>query len=125
MVDREIIAQNEKKQFTTMDRKIWVKNGTRIIGVDTTNILYVEGNKMECIFHIKNHNEEKRIICSAKISTLEKILEEYGFIRCHRNYIFNPLLAEAYSENKLLVIFKKTTIPCSRRKKIEVIHDLI
>ncbi|HEK5070043.1 TPA: LytTR family transcriptional regulator, partial [Clostridioides difficile] len=61
-------------------------------------------------------------ITKMSISKIEKILNEYGFFRCHNSYIVNLKLVESMSGSTVIVDGK--SIPISKYRVIGFKHCL-
>lgn len=106
--------------------KIWVRHTMGILAVIPTDIMYVEGKKYGCTlcFCIKNsRGKPKSVITKNTLTTFEKELNAFGFIRCHRNFIINPRVVENYiPEGSYILLNDETKIPVSKRKQNLIIN---
>lgn len=78
------------------------------------NIISVEGDRNYSRIHLTQSRSE---LVSKTLSTLEELLEDKDFFRCHKSHLVNKL--HIVSEPKALTVHlsNQTTIPVSRRKK--------
>ena len=103
-----------------MNNIFWIKRGNKITAVKPAKILYIKGNKYGCCIYFYPSNKSstrKTIISSGTLIYFENILKIYGFIRCHRNYLVNPLLIEEYCIEKSSICIGRQIVPVSKRKK--------
>ncbi|HUX53263.1 MAG TPA: LytTR family DNA-binding domain-containing protein [Williamwhitmania sp.] len=104
-----------------MGGRIWVKRGIHLTSIELGKVIYIEGDKHGCTFHLLS-NSDHQTHCGGRkthgtLSFLEKALNQHGFIRCHRNYIINPSLANNFCRHKSCIEVDGITIPVARRKK--------
>ncbi|WP_092441101.1 LytTR family transcriptional regulator DNA-binding domain-containing protein [Williamwhitmania taraxaci] len=57
---------------------------------------------------------------SNTITSVEKIINDYGHIRCHRNFIINPMLAVNFCKQTSTIPIEGINIPVSRRKRSDI-----
>ncbi len=106
-----------------MDNIFWIKRGKRITAVNPAGILYIKGSKYGCHLFYRFSNNSfngKTIISSSTLSYFENVLKSHGFLRCHRNYLVNPLLIDDYCMEKSIISIGRQIIPVSKRKKSEL-----
>lgn len=78
------------------------------------NIISIEGDRNYSQIHM---TQNRRKLVSKTLSTLEELLEDKDFFRCHKSHLVNKL--HIFSEPKSLnvTLSNQTTVPISRRKK--------
>lgn len=79
------------------------------------NILYIETEKR----NVKIHTRTGDFVSSDNISGLEKILEPYGFYRCHKSYIVN-LDGVKFFDHKDVLMVDGSRAMVSNRKYAEL-----
>lgn len=81
--------------------------------VPIENIVYCEAINNYSKIHLI---DEIEIVISKTLKSLEALLTEFGFIRCHRSYLINMAHLEelSYGDCNQLKLAKKITIPLSR-----------
>ncbi len=84
------------------------------------DIIFIEGKKDYVKFHCKN---ETTYTTLHNLSTLEKTLMPYSFIRIHKSYIISVGHIAKYNNNEVIMNNSKI-LPISRLKKMEVINSL-
>ena len=122
----EIAIQNHKnfKEFKDEERgvlnqeSLFVKANSRIVRIDTDDILYVEAKGDYAVFK----TEKKSYIVSSTFKNVEENLDPNKFIRVHRSYIVNINKVVDIEENNLLI--KEQVIPVSRGQKPNLINRL-
>ena len=79
--------------------------------VKLMDILYIESRRNNVFYHFKDGSKIKRRI---QISTVEKELEKFDFIRCHVSYVVNAVhIKEYYIE--YIILGQKTQIPIGEK----------
>lgn len=86
---------------------ITIRGTVKRIPLDS--ILYIESETRKVHVHTKSETYDYY----EKMSVLEEMLEEEGFIRCHQSYLVPKTKVSSYSGNKLQIEDKD--IPVSRR----------
>lgn len=86
---------------------IFVKDGTKLIKVNLSDILYIEGLKdYVCIY-----TPQKKIISLQTMKSLEASLPHERFIRVHNSFIIAFAAIEEIEKDRLVI--NKSTIPIS------------
>ncbi|MCR5546870.1 MAG: LytTR family DNA-binding domain-containing protein [Lachnospiraceae bacterium] len=62
-----------------------LKNGSEIITISISDLIYVEAMRKECLFHTTS----EIITLKYKLSDISKELTPYGFIQSHRSFLIN------------------------------------
>jgi two-component system, LytTR family, response regulator len=86
---------------------IFVKDGTKLIKIKLSDIMYIEGLKD----YISIHTPDKKIVTLQRIKVLETQLPDNQFVRIHNSYIVS--LAWIDSIHKERVQIGKTLLPIS------------
>lgn len=86
---------------------IFVKDGTKLIKINLSDILYIEGLKdYVCIY-----TPQKKIISLQTMKSLEASLPSDRFVRVHNSFIIAFSAIEEIEKDRLVI--NKTTIPIS------------
>lgn len=114
----EVADIKEVQSGTNAPDYIFVKDGTKLIKINLSEILYIEGLKdYVCIY-----TTGRKIVSLQTMKSLESTLPKDRFIRIHNSYI---IAFEAINEiEKDRVIIGKSTIPVSDTYK-KAFRDLI
>lgn len=105
--------KTETKELTTEIQSdyFFVKDGTKLIKINLSNILYIEGLKdYVCIF-----TNQKKIVSLQTMKSLEATLPKDKFIRIHNSFIVAISAIEEIERDRLII--NKTTIPISETYK--------
>lgn len=105
--------KTETKELTTEIQSdyFFVKDGTKLIKINLSNILYIEGLKdYVCIF-----TNQKKIVTLQTMKSLEATLPKDKFIRIHNSFIVAISAIEEIERDRLII--NKTTIPISETYK--------
>ena len=103
-----------------MENAIWIKRGNRVTAIEPKHLQYIEGYRNGCTLHFcpnENCHHEKIIKTQNTISFLEKALNDFGFVRCHRNFLVNQSLAKYFCKDNSCIILDKTSIPVAKRQR--------
>lgn len=106
------ILPKRKKRRTLL---VKVHGDTTIIDMD--KIFYIEGNHNYQSFHLEG--EAKPIEVRELISTLEKQLEPFGFIRVHKGFIVNCAVISKLG-NTEITLTDGSVIPVSQQRREDV-----
>lgn len=115
------------KNKERMENAIWIKRENRLTAIDPKTLQYIEGHRNGCMLHFcpnENCHHEKIIKTQSTISFFEKTLFEFGFVRCHRNYLINQSLAKYYCKVDSNITLDKTSIPVAKRQKSAIIKKI-
>ncbi|HBL8170288.1 TPA: LytTR family transcriptional regulator, partial [Clostridioides difficile] len=91
-----------------------VKNYVDRIKIDS--ITYIETDRPSILIY----THDDMYITKMSISKIEKILNEYGFFRCHNSYIVNLKLVESMSGSTVIVDGKSIPISKYRVKGLKL-----
>jgi len=80
---------------STEAQHIYLKSGYKYFKIDTSDILYVESLKD----YVNVYTRERTITSKYKISELELVLKDRGFVRIHRSFIVNKRHITAFTAN--------------------------
>jgi len=78
------------------------------IKIKIKDIIYVEAQKNYCHFFLK----DGMVKTKKPLYMFEQLLGEYGFKRCHRSYIINPLYISA-KRREWIILDNQFNIPIS------------
>jgi len=88
------------------------QEGVHIINV--RDILYLHALSNYTEVHLVNG---RMIVIAKTLKTIQKILPESGFKRCHQSYVIN--LEEVVLFKGSIILSNQKEIPISRRRKVE------
>ena len=104
-------SQNEEYDFIFK-----IPGGIEKISVN--KLVYVEILSHIIIYHLVDGNIEK----TGSLSKIEKLLNPYGFLRCHNAYLVNPAFIRGIKQNEVAV--GSEMIPLARGKKKAFLEGL-
>lgn len=89
------------------------------------DIAYIKSEGVYSMIYciVEEQVDKKMICCTGK--TLEKLLKDKGFIRCHKTYLFNPEKAEYFCSKTKIVSVCGHHLPVSARKSAQVFPILL
>jgi two-component system LytT family response regulator len=100
--------------------KIWIRHILGFIAITPRELIYVKGYKGGSTIHLStenNLNNIRTIHTDLTISVMERELNAFGFIRCHRNFLINPMFITFYRPKEYIIkINDRICIPVARRK---------
>lgn len=91
-----------------------VKNYIDRVKIDS--ITYIETNRPNILIYTQHNMYTTKM----SISKIEKVLNEYGFFRCHNSYIINLKLVESMNGNTVTVDGKNIPISKYRIKDLKL-----
>ncbi len=94
---------------------IFVKSDYKLVQINLTQILYVEG--LKDYIKIYTENESKPILSLMSMKAMEELLPSERFMRVHRSFIVQVDKIKVIDRNR--IIFGKTYIPISDSYKKE------
>jgi len=97
---------------------IYVKENKRVIKVNLSDILYIEGLSE----YVQIYTEKKKIITKTTMTSLEDKLPNLGFLRIHKSFIVSMSRIEAFTANTIEVPGKE--LPIGRSYKNTVLNAL-
>lgn len=106
-VSQSITTVIQEVQSAPNQDYIFVKDGTKLIKINLSDILYIEGLKdYVCIY-----TPQKKIISLQTMKSLEASLPSERFIRVHNSFIIAFVAIEEIEKDRLVI--NKSTIPIS------------
>lgn len=106
-VSQSITTVIQEVQSAPNQDYIFVKDGTKLIKINLSDILYIEGLKdYVCIY-----TPQKKIISLQTMKSLEASLPSERFIRVHNSFIIAFAAIEEIEKDRLVI--NKSTIPIS------------
>ena len=107
-------ALSNLKSKTSADQTLALRTQEGELYLALKNIISIEGDRNYSRIHLTQNRSE---LVSKTLSTLEELLEDKDFFRCHKSHLVNKL--HIISEPKALTVTlsNQTTVPVSRRKK--------
>lgn len=103
----EALPEAPPAEVQTAPPFIFVKDGTRLVKVRLSDILYIEGLKD----YVSIYTPERRIVALQTMKSLEQLLPPDRFMRVHHSYIIHLEAIEAVERDKIQI--GKTFIPIS------------
>ncbi len=88
---------------------IFVKTEYKLVRIELSSILYIEGLKDYVKIYIEN--EPHPLLSLTSLKSMEEMLPENRFIRVHRSFIVQPQKIKIIERNR--IVFGKTYIPIS------------
>jgi DNA-binding LytR/AlgR family response regulator len=110
----------QKNTVSNKDIFLYLKVDRKMVKVNVDEILWIESLRD----YIKVVLKDKSLISKQKISLLEELLPEDGFIRVHRSFIVSVDKVESYHSHKIEIAGKELPIgrnfrnDCQRRFKL-------
>lgn len=103
--------------------KVILKDAESMHIVVISDILYCEADGAYTTFHLR---QSKDITTSMNLKEYERLLEPYGFIRCHHSYLANlhHLKEIKKADGGVVVMSDNSLLPLSTRKKSIVVEAL-
>ncbi|MFA6335449.1 MAG: LytTR family DNA-binding domain-containing protein [Bacteroidales bacterium] len=100
-------------------RSIFIKTDYRMVQVELSNILYVEGEKDYIRIHTTNGGS---LMTLMNIKSIEEYLPSETFLRVHRSFIVNLNQIKTIERNR--IIFDKVHIPISDSYRDSVMEKI-
>lgn len=97
---------------------IYVKENKRVIKVNLSEILYIEGLSE----YVQIYTDRKKIITKTSMTSLEEKLPNEGFLRIHKSFIVSVSRIEAFTAHTIEVPGKE--LPIGRSYKNLVLNTL-
>ncbi len=97
--------QNKSNEAET----IFVKSEYKLVQIELSKILYIEGLKDYVKIYIEN--EQRPVITLMSMKAMEEVLPANRFIRVHRSFIVQPEKIRVIDRNR--IVFGKEYIPIS------------
>lgn len=121
-IDSELedIIKRLDKYLTEIERCYTFNSHNKLISVRLNDINYIEVYGHETLVHTVN----AVIPTSKALSTIEKELSEYGFIRTHKSYIVNTRYIFSVERNSI-ILSNGENLPVSRTKLADIKQTLI
>lgn len=94
---------------------IFVKADYKLVQIEYSNILYIEGLKDYVKFYLEGN--EKPVLTLMSMKSLEENLPEARFMRVHRSFIVNLDKIKTIERNR--IVFGKEYIPISENYKVK------
>jgi DNA-binding LytR/AlgR family response regulator len=114
------VSVAQKNTVSNKDIFLYLKVDRKMVKVNVDEILWIESLRD----YIKVVLKDKSLISKQKISLLEELLPEDGFIRVHRSFIVSVDKVESYHSHKIEIAGKELPIgrnfrnDCQRRFKL-------
>ena len=94
---------------------IQIKSGNKYLKINRTEILYIESQKD----YIKCYTKDREIVAKYKISEMETMLADKGFLRVHRSFIVHLMHVTAHTATEI-EIGDHICIPIGTNYKMQV-----
>lgn len=114
-LSEELNRYVEELENTSECLNVSIQGATQRIPL--TDIYYIESNKRKIILHTKKELVE----FYEKMETMEQMLKEKGFLRCHQSYMVQKRYVTGFSRNDIMI--DGISVPVSR-KYYDVLKDL-
>jgi two-component system, LytTR family, response regulator len=88
------------------DSSFWIKEGTRLIQINTDDVVYIEGLKD----YVKIHLTDRMLVSYLTMTKMEEMLPQSQFIRINRSYLVRRRAIKAIVGNTLETTNKKELI---------------
>ena len=115
-LSEELNRYVEELENTSECLNVSIQGATQRIPL--TDIYYIESNKRKIILHTKKELVE----FYEKMETMEQMLKEKGFLRCHQSYMVQKRYVTGFSRNDIMI--DGISVPVSR-KYYDVLKDLL
>jgi DNA-binding LytR/AlgR family response regulator len=119
-VTSQSVSVTQKPSVSNQDVFLYLKVDRKMVKINVNDIFWIESLRD----YIKVVLKEKVLISKQKISLLEELLPEDGFIRVHRSFIVSVDKVESYHAHKIEIAGKELPIgrnfrnDCQRRFKL-------
>lgn len=90
------------------------------IELPLSDIVFVESYKMYLLIHTKKEEYKQY----GKISDMEEMLYQKGFLRIHKSYLVN-LDHVTKIKNRILFLDSGNELPCSKERYSEIVHQYV
>lgn len=110
----------EKDTIPEARNSIFVKADYKLVQIEYSNILYIEGLKDYVKFYLENN--EKPVLTLMSMKSLEENLPDSKFMRVHRSFIVNLDKIKTIERNR--IVFGREYIPISENYK-EKFHKFV
>jgi len=106
------------------DHRIAISSIKEIKLLPVNEIIRCESENTYTFIYLLNG---EKILSTVPIATYEKLLETYGFIRCHQSHLINKKYVKSFLKNDgySLLMTDKSMVPVSRQKKDAVKAQLL
>lgn len=109
---------------TKADHRIAISSVKEIKLVLVNEIIRCESENTYTYFYLLNG---QKILSTAPIAQYEKLLDNYGFTRCHQSHLINKKFVRSFLKNDgySLLMIDNSIVPVSRQKKNSIKAQLI
>ena len=113
--DIENLLEELKKQGI-LNNKIAVPITDGVEFIEVTKIIYCQSQNNYTYIYLE---EDKEVLISKTLKEVEKVLDNYLFVRVHQSYLINPNYMQKYIRNDggYVVMSNGKSIPISNTKK--------
>jgi two-component system LytT family response regulator len=115
-----LLSNLKQKEGTPFKLALSTSEGTFFF--DPKDIIRLEGESNYTRFFLSNH---KPVLVSKTLKEYEELLTPYNFIRVHKSYLVNRAFVQHMDREGLLWLTDGNHILVSRRKKEEVMKELM
>jgi len=110
----------ENEETYTLNDRIFVKYGDRMVKIFVEEILYAEAHRNYC----KIFTSKKEYLMTMPLKAFESKLSARDFLRIHRTYIVNLKKVDSLSDQCEYLSIGEKHIPVSRSSKKELVNRL-
>lgn len=89
------IASSPKENIPTDDQYFWIKEGTKLLQINTNDVTYIEGLKD----YVKVQLKDRMVITYLTMTRMEELLPKGQFIRINRSYLVRKKSIRAIQGN--------------------------
>lgn len=116
------VVSRINRQYSQSE-KIILRDAESLHIVVISDIIYCTADGAYTVFHLE---EGRTITTSLNLKEYERLLEPYGFVRCHHSYLANlqHLVEIKKADGGSVIMSDKTSLPLSTRKKTVVVDAL-
>ena len=108
------LALQNLKSISDSDKVLTLKTQKGELYLTLKDIIYVEGDRNYSNIHLINGRKE---LVAKTLSSLEELLEDKGFFRCHKSYLVNKSHIQNNQKSFEIELTNTIILPISRRKQ--------
>jgi len=95
-IEKQQIRESQKDKISNKNKLIYVKDGRKMVKIDTDEILFIEGMKD----YLRIHTANSRVLTLSNFDTIMNNLPEGKFVRIHKSYIISLDKIDYVEKNK-------------------------
>ena len=117
-VELAMSLRESKYDTNNIDQSIFVRYNGRLVKISLNELLWIEAKGDYALFK----TIDKGYLVHATIKSIDKQLQNKGFIKVHRSYIVNKSMVDDIEETNLMI--REKIIPISRGNKNTLLTSL-